>query len=165
MDVPEEWRPRPMIRVWGLPVAATEAELQSLIEAQGVGHAVRSVVFDPKQTTAAGRVALVRFQPPPIPEPGSGGAGAGGAAAEADTGKIAEAVIATLRAKPLELHGQKVNVEKTAAEVRRLVRMGWLLAHYQYLPAASGAGGPVWWWQLGWFASAWAAAPAVAICT
>ena len=107
MDVPEDWRPRPMIRVWGLPQASSEQELADLLESAELGHGVRSVVFDPKQATAAGKVALVRFQPPPLPlEP-----------PEPDTGKLAEGLITALRAKQLELHGTKINVEKTGAEV------------------------------------------------
>lgn len=131
MDVPEEWRPRPMIRAWGLPAATTEDELAQLLQEHlaGTGHAVRSVVIDPRQTTGAGKVALVRFQPPPLPEEqeaaaaaaaGEGGASGAGppAAAEADVGKVAEGIIAALRAAAPELHGAKVNVEKTGAEVR-----------------------------------------------
>ncbi|KAL4458497.1 hypothetical protein ABPG75_013362 [Micractinium tetrahymenae] len=110
MDIPEEWRPRPMVRVWGLPAAAQEEELAQLLEATlaGQGASVRSVVFDPRQATAAGKVALVRFEPPPLPEEG---------AAEPDAGKVAEKLIAALRAAALQLHGAKINVEKTGAEV------------------------------------------------
>lgn len=110
MEIPEEWRPRPMVRVWGLPAAAQEEELAQLLEAtlDGQGASVRSVVFDPRQTTAAGKVALVRFEPPPLPEEG---------AAEPDAGKVAEKLIAALRAAAPQLHGAKINVEKTGAEV------------------------------------------------
>lgn len=113
MDVPEEWRPRPMVRVWGLPAATTEAELRELLEAQALGRAVRSIVFDPRQSTAAGKVALVRFEPPPAPAADGGG----GAADALDAGKVAEELIKALRAKAPTLHGAKVNVEKTGAEV------------------------------------------------
>ncbi len=71
-----------------------------------------SVVFDPRQCTPASKVALVRFEPPPVPD-------AGAAAGEHDAGKVAEGLIATLRAKAPQLHGVKLNVEKTGAEVRR----------------------------------------------
>ncbi|KAL4426495.1 hypothetical protein ABPG77_008353 [Micractinium sp. CCAP 211/92] len=110
MDIPEEWRPRPMVRVWGLPAAAQEEELAQLLEATLAEQraSVRSVVFDPRQTTAAGKVALVRFEPPPPPEEG---------AAEPDAGKVAEKLIAALRAAAPQLHGTKINVEKTGAEV------------------------------------------------
>lgn len=112
MDIPEEWRPRPMVRVWGLPAAAQEEELAQLLEATLAEQraSVRSVVFDPRQTTAAGKVALVRFEPPPPPEEGT---------AEPDAGKVAEKLIAALRAAAPQLHGAKINVEKTGAEVRQ----------------------------------------------
>ena len=123
MDVPEGWRPQPMLRVWGLPQASTEQEVADLLASAELEHAVRSVVFDPKQATAAGKVALVRFHPPPLPlEP-----------PEPDTGKLAEGLIAALRAKQLELHGTKINVEKTGAEVGGAEpwlagwRAGWLV--------------------------------------
>lgn len=117
MDVPEEWRPRPMLRAYGLPKDTTGGDLAELIEAELAaaeqGHpAVRSVVFDPRQSTAGGKVALVRFDPPPLPE---AGAGAGGD--QRDAGKAAERIIATLRARAPTLHGAKLNVEKTGAEV------------------------------------------------
>ena len=115
MDMPEEWRPRPMVRIWGLPAAATEAELAELLEGQGLEHGVRSVVFDPKQATQAGKVALVRFDPPAAPPLGEPGAAA---APEPDVGKVAERLIAALRARQPQLHGVKLNVEKTGAEVR-----------------------------------------------
>lgn len=113
MNVPEEWRPRPMLRIWGLPAAATEDELAALLEEQGLEHGVRSVAFDPRQTTAAGKVALVRFDPPPAPPLGDHGA----PLPEPDVGKVAEGLIAALRAKAPQLHGVKLNVEKTGAEV------------------------------------------------
>lgn len=71
-----------------------------------------SVVFDPRQCIPASKVALVRFEPPPLPDTG---AAAGG---EHDAGKVAEGLIAALRAKAPQLHGTKINVEKTGAEVR-----------------------------------------------
>ncbi len=144
MDVPEEWRPRPMIRVWGLPAAATEAELWDLIESQGVGLAVHSVVFDPKQTTQAGKVALVRFQPPPLPgeanldSSGAATTAASPAAAATDVGKVAESIITALRAKQLELHGQNVNVEKTAAEVGTALAVCACRLHHAGRPEAVG---------------------------
>jgi hypothetical protein len=104
-----------MVRVWGLPAAASEAEVRELLEAQGLELGVRSVVLDPKQATAAGKVALVRFQPPaaaPLADPGAP------LPPEPDVGKTAEQLIAALRAKAPELHGKKINVEKTGAEVR-----------------------------------------------
>lgn len=83
-----------------------------------------SVVFDPRQCTPATKVALVRFEPlaPPDAAAAAGRASpapAAAAAAEQDAGKVAESIIAALRAKAPELHGAKVNVEKTGAEVRR----------------------------------------------
>lgn len=108
-----------MVRVWGLPAVTTEADLTELLEAQGLNHAVRSVVLDPRQTTAAGKVALVRFEPPPLPEAGAAAApgGSGQAVLGADVTKVAEGIIAALRAKAPVVHGAKVNVEKTGAEV------------------------------------------------
>lgn len=116
MDIPEEWRPRPMVRVWGLPAVTQEEELAQLLEATLAeqGASVRSVVFDPRQATAAGKVALVRFEPPSLPEEG---------AAEPDAGKVAEKLIAALRAAAPQLHGTKINVEKTGAEVRQAGRL------------------------------------------
>jgi hypothetical protein len=110
MDVPEDWRPRPMVRIYGLPAATMEDDLMELLAAQQLDYAVRSVVFDPRQCTPASKVALVRFEPPPLPDSGA-------AAGEHDAGKVSESLIAALRAKALQLHGAKVNVEKTGAEV------------------------------------------------
>lgn len=116
MDVPVGWRPRPMLRAYGLPQATGEDELADLLEEQlaGLGFPpVLSVVFDPRQATAGGKVALVRFEPLPPPAALAGDA----AAAAADAGKVAGDIIAALRAKAPSLHGAKVNVEKTGAEV------------------------------------------------
>ena len=114
MEVPQEWRPRPMIRAYGLPAATTEEELLALLEAQQLGASVRSVVFDPRQSTPARKVALVRFASPALPgEPG----GPDASATEPDAGKLALDIIAKLRAAAPEVHGATLNVEKTGAEV------------------------------------------------
>ena len=40
MDVPDEWRPLPMVRIYGLPAATTEDELAELLAAQQLDYAV-----------------------------------------------------------------------------------------------------------------------------
>ena len=115
----------PAAQIWGIPKEASEAELAELLEQAGAQR-VHSVAFDPKQETAKGKVAFVRFPPPPLPwlaaaaEGGGAGGGAGAAAPpEADVLKIAEGVVNDLRGvqPELELHGEKLHVEKTQADV------------------------------------------------
>lgn len=124
MGIPDEWRPRPMIRVWGLPAAATEEQVADALNAKGLGHAVRSVTLDPRQATPAGQVALVRFEPPPLPDSRAALPGEAAPLGE-DVGKVAEGIIAALRADPPEVLGVAAKVEKTGAEVGRDWRHGW----------------------------------------
>jgi len=67
MDVPEYWRPLPLVRVRNIPPTATTEDVKVAIEAHGL--TVKSVVFNPdeKQKDADTQVALVRFPPLPLP--------------------------------------------------------------------------------------------------
>jgi hypothetical protein len=125
MDVPEEWRPRPLMRVWGVHKQAAEGELRAVVEA--AGHPVHSVAFEPKQETPQGKVAFVRLQLPPrgaAAAPPTGAAAAESAAAaaaapEPDAGKLADAAVAALRgaAPRPQLRGAELHFERTAADV------------------------------------------------
>lgn len=106
------------MQVWGLPKESTEQELHDLLT--GVGLTVRSVVFDPRQETQKGKVAFVRFPTPPLPWSDEGKQ-PDGTPVEQDILKIADEIVANLKAQQpeLELHGEKLHCEKTLAEVWR----------------------------------------------
>lgn len=108
------------VQIWGLPKEATEQEVMDVLA--GAGVSARSVVFDPKQESGKGKVAFVRFHPPPLPWTDEGRK-PDGSPLESDIQKIAEEVVMRLKAAdpPLELRGEALHVEKAFAEVRRSV--------------------------------------------
>ena len=131
MEIPEGWRPLPLLRVWGVHPETTEDELKALMWQAGVDD-VRSVAFDPKQETTRGKVGFVRLHPPPLawgeearraaPTAGAtaNGSSSGAAPEAADVQKVAERAVARLRAQqqpPLQLRGQDLHFERTSAEV------------------------------------------------
>ena len=103
MIIPDHWRPLPLFRVWGIPPDVSETEVLEALQQAVPDAALRSVAFDPKQGTARGQVAFVRLDPPQDPT--------------ADVGKVAEALVARLRAAQPALRSAELHIERTGAEV------------------------------------------------
>lgn len=62
MEIPDEWRPMPLLRVKGVPVSADEDAVRKILEAEGLS--VRNIAFESIATTPTKKAAYVRLEPP-----------------------------------------------------------------------------------------------------
>jgi hypothetical protein len=111
-DIPDEWRPLPLLRISGVPRDATVPELRWVLEAEG--YQVRSVNFDPRSESANGLAAFVRLAPP---HPSTKNDDLD---VEQDVVQVAHNAVSVLRRKDPSptLHGQKLHFERPTAEAR-----------------------------------------------